>query len=46
MQKGKIVVWGGLKNSWEKKQKAKGKMKDTPIEIQTSNEKQGIRKTS
>ena len=25
MQKGKMVVWGGLKNSWEKKRKAKGK---------------------
>ena len=23
MQKGKLIVWGGLKNSWEEKQKAK-----------------------
>ena len=31
MQKGKMVVWGGLKNSWEKKLKAKEKKKDIPI---------------
>ena len=27
MQKGKMVAWGGLKNSWEKKKEAKGKGK-------------------
>jgi len=25
MQKGKMVFWGGLTNSWEKKKNAKGK---------------------
>ena len=29
MQKGKMVVWRGLTNSWEKKLKAKAKRKDT-----------------
>ena len=29
MQKGKMVVWRGLTNSWEKKLKAKEKRKDT-----------------
>ena len=35
MQEGKMVVWGGLINSWEKKrsEKAKEKMLDIPIYI-------------
>ena len=45
MQKGKMVVWQGLTNSWEKKRKAKKKRKDTPIWMQSSEEYQGeIRK--
>ena len=47
MQKGKVVVWGGLINSWEKKWKAKEKRKDIPIWMQSSKEWQGeIRKPS
>ena len=38
MQKGKMLVWGGLINSWEKKWKAKEKRKDIPIWMQSSNE--------
>ena len=38
MQKGKMVVWGGLTNSWEKKLKAKEKRKDIPIWMQSSKE--------
>ena len=36
MQKGKMIVWGGLTNNWEEKQKAKDKRKDIPIWIQSS----------
>ena len=38
--KGKMVVWGGLTNSWEKikMQKAKEKRKDIPIWMQSSKE--------
>ena len=38
MQKGKMIVWGGLTNSWGKKkmQKAKEKRKDIPIWMQSS----------
>ena len=47
MQKGKMVVWGGLTNSWEEKVKAKEKRKDIPIWMQSSKEYQGeIRKPS
>ena len=41
MQKSKMVVWGGLTNSWEKKRKkwkAKEKRKDIPIWIQSFKE--------
>ena len=40
MQKGKMVVWGGLNKSLrkEKKQKAKEKRKDIPIWMQSSKE--------
>ena len=39
VQEGKMVVWGGLTNSWEKeKQKAKEKRKDIPIWMQSSKE--------
>ena len=38
MQKGKMVVWGGLTNSWEEKQKAKEKRKDIPMWMQSSEE--------
>ena len=39
MQKGKMVVWQGLTNSWEKsKQKAKEKREDIPIWMQSSKE--------
>ena len=31
MQKSKTVVWRGLRNSWEKKQKAKDKRKDISL---------------
>ena len=34
--KGKMVVWRGLINGWEKKWKAKEKRKDTPIWMQSS----------
>ena len=49
IQEGKMVVWGGLINSWEKKrgkrQRRKGKY--IPIWMQISKEEQGeIRKTS
>ena len=37
-QKGKMVVWGGLTNSWEKKWKAKEKRKDVSIWMQNSKE--------
>ena len=47
MQKGKMAVWGGLKNSWEEKRKAKEKRKDIPIWMQSFKEWQGeIRKPS
>ena len=49
IQKGKMVVWGGLTNSWEKEEKlkAKEKRKDIPIGMQSSKEQQGeIRKSS
>ena len=38
MQQGKMIVWGGLINSWEKeeKQQAKEKKKDIPIWMQSS----------
>ena len=38
MQKCKMVVWGGLTNSQEKKLKAKEKRKDIPIWMQSSKE--------
>ena len=40
MQKDKMVAWGGLTNSWEKKEKlkAKEKKKDIPIGMQSSKE--------
>ena len=40
MQKGKMVVWGGLTNTCEKKRKkkAKEKGKDIPIWMQSSKE--------
>ena len=38
MQEGKMVVWEGFPNSWEKKVKAKQKRKDTPIWMQSSKE--------
>ena len=40
MQKGKMVVWEGLTNSWEKKKKlkAKEKKKAIPIWMQSSKE--------
>ena len=37
IEKGKMVVWGGLKNSW-KEVKAKEKKKDIPIWIQSYKE--------
>ena len=44
---GKMVVWQGLKNSWEKKWKAKKKGKDIANKMQSSRELQGkIRKPS
>ena len=48
MEKGKMVVWEGLTNIWEKeKLKAKEKRKDIPIWMQSSKEQQGeIRKPS
>ena len=36
MQKGKMVVWRGLKNSWEKKWQEKKKRKDIPIWMQSA----------
>ena len=41
MQEGKVVVWGGLTNSWEEKGKAKEKGKDIPNWMQSSREQQG-----
>ena len=40
MQQGKMIVWGGLINSWEKeeKQQAKEKGKDIPNGMQTFRE--------
>ena len=41
MQQGKMVVWGGLTNNWEKKRserKAKEKGKYIPIWMQSSKE--------
>ena len=38
MQKGKMVVWGGLTNSFEKNEKAKEKRNDIPIWMQSSKE--------
>ena len=47
LQEGKMVVWGDLTNSWEKKRKAEEKGKDMPIWMDSSKEKQGeIRKPS
>ena len=47
MQKGKIVVWGGLTYSWEKKRNAKEKRKDISMWTMGSKEEQGeIRKPS
>ena len=43
MQKGKMVVWGGLTDNWGKKKeklKAKEKIKDTPVWMQNSKEEQ------
>ena len=46
-QKGKMVVWRSLTNSWEEKQKAKEERKDIPIWKQSSKEYQEeIRKPS
>ena len=38
MQEGKVVVWGGLRNSWEKEEKwkEKEKGKDIPNWMQSS----------
>ena len=38
MQQGKMIVWGGLTNSWEKeeKRKAKEKKKDTHLKAKSS----------
>ena len=36
MQKGKMVVWRGLTNSWEEKQKAKEERKDISVWMQSS----------
>ena len=36
MEKGKVIIWGGLTNSWEEKWKAKEKRKDIPIWMQSS----------
>ena len=38
MRKGKMIDWGGLTNSYEKKPKAKEKGKDIPIWMQSSKE--------
>ena len=42
LQKGQMVVWEGLKNSWkrkkEEKKKAKERKKDIPIWMQNSKE--------
>ena len=38
MQEGKVVAWGGPKNSWEKKRRAKEEGKDIPIWMQSSRE--------
>jgi len=38
MQKGKMVAWGSLTNSYDEKQKAKDKRKDTCIWMQSSKE--------
>ena len=38
MQKSKMIVWGGLTNSCEEKQKAKEKKEDIPIWMQSSKE--------
>ena len=38
MEKGKMVVWGGLTNSYEEKQKAEEKRKDIPTCMQISKE--------
>ena len=38
MQNGKMVAWGGLKNSWEKKRSKKQRRKDIPIWMQSSKE--------
>ena len=38
MQKGKMVVWEGLTNTWEEKLKAKKKRKDVPIWMQSYKE--------
>ena len=37
-QKGKMVVWGGLRNNQEEKLNAKEKTKDIPIWMQSSKE--------
>ena len=47
MQEGKVVIWGGLTNSWEEKQKAKEKGKNIPNRMQSFREPQAkIRKPS
>ena len=49
MQKDKMVVWGGITNSWEKKrsERQQEKSKDTSIWMQSSKEQKGeIRKPS
>ena len=38
MQRGKMVVWGDLTNSWKEKWKAKDKRKDIYIWMQSSRE--------
>ena len=44
MQEGRMVVWGDLTNSWEKKWKAKEKGKEYPDE--SREEQAEIRETS
>ena len=40
-QTGKMVVWGGLTNSWEKKRHERQRRKDIPIWMQSSKEQPG-----
>ena len=48
MQKSKMAVWGGLTNSWKRREvKSKGERKDIPVWMKSSKEQQGeIRKPS